>query len=141
MLQEIVELEKLQKSDYRLTPQRKAVIKALMELDDEHPNAETIFNRARRYCPTIGIATVYRTLDVLIETGVIKKLPFPSRRGHYEIQKSPHIHFICQKCSQTYELDDEEKSFTVYQELEKKGYKVRNVSINVFGLCPDCGNK
>ncbi|MGI6286291.1 transcriptional repressor [Neomoorella humiferrea] len=129
-------LEKFQESDRRLTPQRQAVLKAFMELSREHPTAETIYHAARRYCPTVGRATVYRTLDLFTQMGIIVKAPTLNGSARYEMNRSPHSHFVCLKCGRTYEFQRTQEPLGKY--TNEEGFEVLSTSTIFFGYCPAC---
>ncbi|AOQ24142.1 Transcriptional regulator PerR [Moorella thermoacetica] len=129
--------EKFKKSERRLTPQRQAVLKAFLELSREHPTAESIYHVARRYCPTVGMATVYRSLDLFVQMGIIVKAPTLNGTARYEMNQTPHNHFICLKCGRTYEFRRRQEPL-VEREIEKAGFEVISASIIFFGYCPAC---
>ena len=128
---------KLRESDRRMTPQRQAVLKALVDLSEEHPTAEEVYQVARQYCSTVGMATVYRSLELFVQMGIISKAPTLDGTTRYELSKEPHDHFVCLKCGRTYEVNVGEKP-KENEELAKEGFKVLNVSTVYFGYCPDC---
>ncbi|KYH32902.1 Fur family transcriptional regulator [Neomoorella mulderi] len=131
----VLDLGKFQESERRLTPQRQAVLKAFLELSQEHPTAEAIYQAARRHCPTVGIATVYRSLDLFVQMGLIQKVPSLNGTARYETQKVPHNHFVCLKCGRIYEFD---KRPVVDKNIEKEGFEVISSSTVCFGYCPAC---
>ncbi|MGI9862487.1 transcriptional repressor [Moorella naiadis] len=133
----VFDVEKFRQSERRLTPQRQAVLKAFLELSREHPTAESIYQAARRYCPTVGVATVYRSLDLFVQMGLIQKAPTLNGTARYETQKVPHNHFVCLKCGRIFEFHKEQRP-TVDEEIEKKGFQVLNASTIFFGYCPAC---
>ncbi|BCV21667.1 Fur family transcriptional regulator [Moorella sp. Hama-1] len=133
----VLDEEKFRKSDRRLTPQRQAVLQAFLELSREHPTAESIYKVARRYCPTVGVATVYRSLDLFVQMGLIQKAPSLNGTARYETQKVPHNHFVCLKCGRIYEFHKAQRP-AADGEIEKKGFQVLNASTIFFGYCPAC---
>ncbi|WP_258359587.1 Fur family transcriptional regulator [Moorella sulfitireducens] len=130
-------LEKFQESERRLTPQRRAVLKAFLELSQEHPTAEAIYRAARRHCPTVGMATVYRSLELFVQKGIIVKAPTLNGTARYEMNKIPHNHFVCLKCGRTYEFLIKQEP-VVDRDIKKDGFEVISASMIFFGYCPAC---
>ncbi|QGP93906.1 Transcriptional regulator PerR [Neomoorella glycerini] len=133
----ILDLEKFQESERRLTPQRQAVLKAFLELSQEHPTAEAIYQAARRHCPTVGMATVYRSLELFVQMGIIVKAPTLNGTARYEMNKTPHNHFVCLKCGRTYEFHRQQEP-VIDRKIKKEGFEVISASMIFFGYCPTC---
>ncbi|MCM8764790.1 MAG: transcriptional repressor, partial [Candidatus Omnitrophica bacterium] len=115
----------------------------------KHFSAEEIFLMAHRINPTIGFATVYRTLDLLVRMGVIQKMDFGDGKARYEMaeasRKVPHHHHLfCTECGKVIdytEFTDEEKQLLakVEKELsEKYEFKIKNHIIQFCGICKNC---
>jgi len=133
----VLDVEQFRRNERRLTPQRQAVLKAFLELSREHPTAESIYQAARRYCPTVGLATVYRSLDLFVQMGLIQKAPSLNGTARYDTQKVPHNHFVCLKCGRTYEFHKAQQP-EADGEFAEKGFQVFNTSTIYFGYCPSC---
>jgi len=129
-------LQRLQESDRRLTRQRKAVLKAFLELSPEHPTVEKIYQVAKNYCSTLGLATVYRTLDLFAQLGIAQKIPSTEGITRYDIDKDSHVHFICLECGETKEL--EIGIDTLVDKCKDKGFEIAKSSLIFFGYCPSC---
>jgi Fur family ferric uptake transcriptional regulator len=134
--------EKLREQDFRLTPQRQAVMEILLSNTGEHLNAEEIFQAAREKFPDLGLATVYRTLELLVELGVVHKLQFNEDCSRYEYNpdgdKHSHHHLICLKCGEITEFDED-----LLDELERKiaqqnNFAVTDHSLRFYGYCAKC---
>ncbi len=115
---------------YKATPQRTAVLRALIA--EQHQSLEEI--RAR--CPEVGLVTVYRTLDLLGELGIVRRLDLGDG-ARYELAENHHHHVICESCGDISEfeecpLDPGRLSFG-------NGFEVRSHSIEVYGRCAACG--
>ncbi|MBE3582456.1 transcriptional repressor [Moorellaceae bacterium AZ2] len=131
-------LERLQEHERRLTPQRKAVLQAFLELSQEHPTADEIYRAAKNHCATLGLATVYRTLDLFVQLGIIQKVPSVDGIARYEVNSLSHSHFLCLKCGRTYELEEEGVNLPVPQRLSTSGFEILKCSLVVVGFCPSC---
>ena len=101
--------EKLRETGFKITPQRRAVIDILLKHNSEHLSSEQIYDLVRVDCPEIGLATVYRTMQLLDEIGVISKLNLDDGCIRYEISLNKnechnHHHLICKNCSKIIEV-------------------------------------
>lgn len=76
--------ENLKKKGYKLTPQRRAIVDVIIEKEGEHLTAEEIYDEVKKVCPDIGLATVYRTVLLLEEVGVVFKLDLNDGCSRYK---------------------------------------------------------
>ena len=102
----------LKSKGLKVTNQRKAVLKALSSKPDQHLTAEEIYELVRVDTPEIGIATIYRTIQLLCELGLIDKLNLDDGYVRYEIGKEDknehhHHHLICVNCGKVLKFDDD----------------------------------
>src|SRR5699024_9767119 len=88
MKQRIEQIKKeLQAKGYKLTPQREATLKVLIEREEDHLSAEEVFFLVKEKAPEIGLATVYRTLELLCELKVVDKINFGDGVSRYDLRK------------------------------------------------------
>lgn len=135
--------EKLKDTGFKITPQRRAIIEVLLKHENEHLSSEEIYDLVRVDCPEIGLATVYRTMQLLDEINVISKLNLDDGCVRYEINLNDedthqHHHLICSKCNKIIEvkedlLDNIENAI----ELLYK-FKITNHDVKFYGLCDKC---
>ena len=135
----------LKSKGLKVTNQRKAVLKALSSKPDQHLTAEEIYELVRVDTPEIGIATIYRTIQLLCELGLIDKLNLDDGYVRYEIGKEDknehhHHHLICVNCGKVLKFDDD-----LLDELEKQventtGFIVHDHELKMYGYCRDCQN-
>ena len=131
---------KLAENNYKLTPQRTAILNVLLNNQSRHLTAEEVFVEARKEMPNIGIATVYRTLDKLASMDILYKAMFDKDKYRYELSdygNNQHLHVICLGCNRIIEFDDEVLNH-LEAELESEGYKIVDREIKIFGYCPAC---
>ncbi|HDQ39695.1 MAG TPA: transcriptional repressor [Desulfonatronum sp.] len=131
-------LARLKERDFRITPQRLAVLHVLAESED-HPSVEQIFERVKTSFPTTSIATIYKTISLLRELGEVLELGFPDGSNRYDGRRPfPHAHVICTKCKKV--LDPELNSLRdLTQEVAAEtGFAVTTHRLDFFGLCQDC---
>jgi Fur family ferric uptake transcriptional regulator len=133
--------EQLARREYRLTPQREAIVRLFLDWPGEHLSADDVFTRMRDRHPDIGLATVYRTLELLAELGILQKLDFGSVRSQYELSPPGeghfHHHLICLRCGkiQEFEPDGLEE---LEEEARETGFKVIDHSLRFYGYCLEC---
>lgn len=133
---------KIDQSDYRLTPQRAAVLEVMIDNQGKHLSAEDVFKEARYKSPNIGIATVYRTLEKLASINVLYKTMFESGRYRYELavgDEHQHHHLICLVCGAITEIEDD-LLHILEERLEQRGFKVVDHELKFYGYCPLCNH-
>jgi Fur family transcriptional regulator, ferric uptake regulator len=121
---------KIRGCGYKATPQRLAVLAAIAA--EQHQSLERI--RAR--CPEVGMVTVYRTLDLFSELGLVRRLDLGGG-PRYELAEDHHHHLICEDCGSVTEF---EQCPLDLQRLPRVGgdFEVRAHSLEVYGTCSDC---
>ena len=133
---------------YRWTMSRQSKIEAINK-EQGHLSAEEIYYKVRKKYPSIGLATVYRTLEILAQMGIITKLDFGDNRFRYELaekfsDKGHHHHLVCKKCNKIIEYDDfVDDEIVLIQKVEnalskKYGFKIDDHNIQFYGLCQKC---
>ncbi len=128
----------LKQAGLRLTPQRVAICKILAESKD-HPTAMMIYHQLLPQFPTLSLATVYKTLNVLKSMGLVHTLGDAGDGAeHFEADLSPHVNLVCTKCHRVVDFD-ESLIYTVQQAVEQRsGYEIQGARIVYYGLCPEC---
>jgi Fe2+ or Zn2+ uptake regulation protein len=123
----------------RLTSQRCLILEVLEEAGDDHLDAEALYGRAKVLDPNISLATVYRTLTVLKELGLVEEHHLGKEHGHYEsVRGEPHYHFTCLGCGQVIEFDTPLVA-QVEQELRaREGVQVTDTHLHLSGYCARC---
>ena len=139
MLDPII-VERLEKADYKLTQQRRAVLEVMREKRGEHLTAEEVLNQARLKVPNLGIATVYRALERLAGLGILYKTIFNEGKYRYEIAdlaEHQHHHIMCIGCRRIFEVE-EGLLDSLEAHLEKEGFEIINHQLKILAYCPDC---
>lgn len=122
----------------RLTSQRRLVLQVL-EQSEGHLDAEAIHDRARQQDPTISLATVYRTLSILKEMGLVEEHSLGQEHGHYEaVQGGPHYHFVCLQCGDVLEFDSPRVAEAVAELSAREDILVTDVHLRLSGYCARC---
>jgi Fur family peroxide stress response transcriptional regulator len=121
---------------YRVTRQRKAILDYLASADS-HPSAREVFQEAKKNCPGLSLATVYNTLEALVQLGHIKVLDFGSMDNRHETNLTPHINLMCTLCGK---IQDFEEGSPIYMEQVRKkaGFEVQGYRMEYYGICNEC---
>ncbi|MDR9459195.1 MAG: Fur family transcriptional regulator [Dehalococcoidia bacterium] len=130
--------EALRDLGYRLTPQRQLILTAIQEGDD-HISAEDIHARVCAKYPHVNISTVYRTLELLKNLGLVTETDLGSGRFRYHpAEKGHHHHLICERCGTT--VETAESPFLPLKRtlLREYGFKANINHLALFGLCAKC---
>ncbi len=134
--------EALRSKGYKLTPQRRSVLNIMIQHTGEHLTAEEIYDEVRSECPDIGLATVYRTLQLLSDMKVLMKLNLDDGITRYEMNLDDkhhhHHHLICEKCGKILEV-----KYDLLDSVEKRieteyDFKIQNHKLKFYGLCKEC---
>lgn len=120
--------------------QRELVLKTLQE-NVVHPTAEYLYDVLRKELPTISLATVYRNLNQLAESGMIRRIDGLDGRVHFDHNLNSHYHFICTKCNKVYDVPYDVAPDLADSVTQKTGLIVENYDISFKGICPECHKK
>ena len=119
-----------------MTPQRLGIYRSLLDSYD-HPSPEALYERVRAQMPSISLATIYKTLDTLVELGFASELPSTGDTKRYDANMDHHHHLVCRSCNAVEDFDDETLS-AVKAPRRLNGFQPEYVSIHVHGLCRRC---
>jgi Fur family ferric uptake transcriptional regulator len=130
--------EQLRAHGYRITPQREMIIEILAH-SNTHMAAEEIFEALQTRTKALNIATVYRTLDLLVEEGLACRNDLGGGFVIYAIMRhGPHIHLVCRHCGQVTEADYPLISPLGEQLQERYGFFPDLQHVSISGLCAEC---
>ena len=132
----------LKEKGYKLTPQRRAVLNIIMENPGKHLTTEEIYDLVKVQCPDIGLATVYRTLQILNEMDLILKINLDDGCSRYEYNvhqdDHEHHHLICTGCGKILEVNDDLLD-SIERQIEKDfDFIITDHKVKFFGLCSKC---
>ena len=131
-------LARLRERDFRLTPQRLAVLRILVESKD-HPTVDQIYEQVRRDFPMVSRATIYKTANLLKSLGEALEVGVRDGRSHYDGNKPyPHPHVICTRCKKIIDFEDLPTADLVQEVIEKTGFQIETHQMDFFGTCPQC---
>ncbi len=134
--------ERLKEKGYKLTPQRRATLDTIIQNRGKHLNTEEIYDLVKEKCPEIGLATVYRTLQLLDELSILLKLNLDDGCIRYELNTNEddhqHHHLICENCNDVIEVELDLLEH-LEEKIEKKyNFKIKDHTVKFFGLCSKC---
>ncbi len=130
-------LDTLRTRRFRITPQREMIIDALFN-GDQHKTAEDIFAQVQTRTSAVNIATIYRTLDMLVEQGIASRTDLGGQIIYAPREHGPHIHLVCHHCSIV--VDANADVLAVLDAQLQSDYKFRADlgHISLFGVCSGC---
>ena len=132
--------QKFQKKGLKLTDQRRTIARVILESkeaygESDHPDVDELYNRVSKIDPKISIATVYRTVKLFEETGILTKHEFKGGKARYEeLNESHHDHLIDVKTGEIIEFVDEEIEKLQNKVAQKHGYKLVDHKLELYGV-------
>ena len=128
--------EELRQEGYRFTRQRQIILEEVRQQQD-HPNARDIYDAVKARLPNISLGTVYRSLGVLTELGLIRKVEH-GEYARFDANLADHHHLICTNCDQLLDVDAPLSEPLNTQQFKATGFEVRGYKLELYGLCPRC---
>ena len=128
------------KHNLKITRQRRSVLKCFLECNS-HISAEELYRIISIEDPKIGLATVYRTLNLLTQSGLAAELDFGDGQKRYESNHSTnhHDHMICTNCGKIIEFNHPLIEKHQEEVAKKNGFTISHHKLDMFGLCSNCG--
>ena len=122
---------------YRLTPQRELVLSAVDELG--HATPDEVLAKVHEQSSAVNISTVYRTLELLEELGLVRHTHITDRAPTYHSKATPdHVHLVCRTCGKVLEAHPDEFVPLLESLLDAHGFEPDLGHLTVFGRCQDC---
>ncbi len=136
---------KLQKEGYKLTTQRRAILNTIVDNHDEHLSCDDVYNIVKKDYPDLGIATVYRTLQLFEKLNIVYKLNFDDGCSRYELnlgsENHHHHHLICLNCGKVQEVKLDLLE-ALEEEIENEGqFTIVDHNVKFYGYCSECQSK
>jgi Fe2+ or Zn2+ uptake regulation protein len=130
--------ELLRKRGYRLTPQRHMILSVIQEAN-EHLSIDQIAERVQQRNPYVSLSTIYRTLELLRELGLVRENHLFGEQPHYEaVESQAHHHLICRRCHATLHLDDELLGNLNEQLQTQYNFHQLTLDLVAAGYCNTC---
>jgi Fur family ferric uptake transcriptional regulator len=130
----------LQQHGLRATRQRDAILEAFLEVDS-HVSVEEIYDLIRRGNPSIGHATIYRSMSLFVDAGIAQEGRFDEGRVRYEpgVDVEHHDHLVCLRCGDIQEFEDPTIEKLQEEIAGSRGFRVQYHRLELYGHCPRCG--
>jgi len=137
--------KQLSGASYKLTPQREATVRVLLENEEDHLSAEDVFLLVREKSPDIGLATVYRTLELLNELNVVDKIQFGDGVSRYDLRQEGathfHHHLVCIECGAVDEIQEDLLEDVEAIVEERWNFIIKDHRLTFHGICHRCQDK
>jgi len=129
----------LRQHGYKLTPQRQAVLKVIVGTQ-EHLTPAALYDRVRQVQPSVGLVTIYRTLDILTELGLLCRVHTEGNCQNYLIRRPSehHHHIICSGCGMVTDFTDCDLSELEQRLSTETGFEMEGHLLEFHGLCRNC---
>lgn len=137
-------IERLRELNIKITPERNKIIKLFTSEPYKHFTSKEIFQIFRSSKINLGLATIYRNLNLFESLNIINKLTLENGTAKYEFnseqsqEQKPHFHLICMKCGKIIDYSYGEIN-KIYRIIEKDiNFKIKNVDGKFYGYCDEC---
>jgi Fur family ferric uptake transcriptional regulator len=130
----------LRQAGYRLTQPRLAVLQVLEE-NEAGLNPEEVYRQGKAICPSLGLVTVYRTLELLTGLGLVRRVHSEHRCHSYATAGVERHYLICQACHRVIEFPCDGLDSLIESIRRRTGYTITEHLLELSGLCPDCQSK
>lgn len=132
----------LKEKGYKLTTQRRAIVDIIIRNEGDHLTTEELYDLVKVEYPEIGLATVYRTVQLLEELGVVSKLDLNDGCYRYELvhedEAHQHHHLICSECGKVIEVQGDLLEGLESDIENKYNFEIKNHSVKFYGICSEC---
>lgn len=131
-------IQALRRRGYRITPQREMVVETIAH-SGCHMTAEEVYEEVRRRTHAVNIATVYRTLDLLVEEGLVSRIDVGGGQAVYATSHhGPHVHLVCRLCGEVIEAEAAPFELLFQQIQAQYGFFCSPQHFAIYGLCANC---
>ena len=126
----------------RVTRQRRLIWDALSADPERHLSADDVVTSVRAELPRVNPSTVYRTLDLLVAEGLLRRTDLGSGRAFYEVaHEHPHHHVVCESCGDVAHFHDEVLGDARQRIASETGYTLGDGELTLYGLCARCAGR
>jgi len=127
---------------FRFTRQRQKIISLFQSCQEgQHLNAEVIHHQLIRQGENVSPSTIYRTLHVMVNLGLLRELELANGKKSYELSNpyaGDHHHLVCVQCGAVVEFEEDMASEVAYDQAETQGYSVLDCQLTIYGICSNC---
>jgi len=107
-------------------------------MNKTHPTVDDIYKALINEIPTLSRTTIYNTLSLFVEKGIVSQLIIDEGEARYDLREKPHAHFRCIKCGRIFDIDFD---CALFKEKFIDGNKIIETQVNIIGICKDCLKK
>jgi Fur family peroxide stress response transcriptional regulator len=133
-------IQALRRKGYKATPQRITICRFAFQSRD-HQSALRIYSKVKEIYPTISLATVYKTLQILKELGLVQELNFPNGDTRFDSCTKPHINLVCLRCGNIKDIDDPASQEIIARATATAKFTATGQRIDVYGICEKCNSR
>lgn len=132
----------LKENNLRMTKTRRIIVESILEIN-KHFNAELLYEEIRKRDKSVSLATVYRTMPLLIKAGLSKQSFRCSSKDNYEkaYNEKKHLHMICGICHKIVEVNSEICIEKLQEMAENNDFQLTSINLTINGICSDCQKK
>jgi Fur family peroxide stress response transcriptional regulator len=130
-------IEALRNKGYKATPQRIAICRIVLN-SRTHPSAQQVYDEVKKIHPTVSLATVYKTLEVLRNLELVQEINLPKGQARFDPYLNPHINLICLKCGNITDLDDITVKEITRKVAAATKFRPTGQRVDVYGICQKC---
>ena len=129
----------ISKHHLKITKERSAVLRAFLD-SERHITAEALHRKMKDEGSSIGLATIYRTLNLFCASGLAEQRQFGEGQARYELtyNVSHHDHLICKQCNRIIEFENQEIEALQEKVAQKNNFKIFSHKLELYGICGDC---
>lgn len=120
-----------------VTHQRQIIYEVLTDMTG-HPSPEEVYTRVRKKIPAISLATVYKNINLFLESGLFREVSPHHGTLRVEINSHPHHHLVCTSCRSICDIDEKDLGSLQVPSKLTGGFLVTRLAVDVLGLCPAC---
>jgi Fur family transcriptional regulator, peroxide stress response regulator len=133
-------IKALRGKGYKAKPQRIAIVQFVLH-NHTHPTAQKIYNEVKKVYPTVSLATIYKTVQILKEAGLIQELNLEKDQARFDPNMKPHAHLVCFQCKSINDCTDPMISEIVDRMSSEADFSAGEWNFDIFGICSNCRRK
>jgi Fur family transcriptional regulator, peroxide stress response regulator len=123
-----------------VTHQRQIIYEVLRDIPG-HPSPEEVYMRVRKKIPAISLATVYKNINLFLESGLFREVSLHYGSLRVETNSHPHHHLVCTSCRSIFDIEEHDLGALQVPSKLAGGFLVTRLAVDVIGLCPACQQK
>jgi Fur family peroxide stress response transcriptional regulator len=133
-------IKALRTKGYKATPQRIAISRFVLH-NHAHPTARKIYSEVKKIYPTVSLATIYKTVQILREAGLIQELNLRNDQARFDPNIEPHVHLVCMQCKSINDCIDPLISKMIERVSNEADFAAGGWNFDIFGICSSCSKK